>query len=73
MASSSSSGGSTGKGSQGSAVEPESMYIFCGQPVVKTMKLHVLAAGTVMFGLVSVSKRDIDGHLFFKYSFLDVI
>ena len=48
---SSSSGGLAGSGGQSS---PEIMYIFCGQPLVKTMVFHGLAAGTVIFGLVSV-------------------
>ena len=62
---SSSSRGSTGGGQQNAA--PESLYIFCGQPIVKTMKFHVLAAGTVIFGLVSVRKSF--NHIHTYYSF----
>lgn len=37
----------------GPQMPPESLYIFWGRPVVKTMKFHALAAGTVICGLIS--------------------
>ena len=40
----------------GPQMPPESLYIFWGRPVVKTMKFHALAAGTVICGLISVRK-----------------